>query len=47
MILSENRCPLFRIMLRDAERAALESRHPLKKSLAGYELLARGLLSFD
>jgi hypothetical protein len=45
MILSENRYPLFRIML-DAERAAQTSRHP-KIALAGYELLARGLLSFD
>jgi len=54
MILSENRWPPrikrgagFSGSCSDAERAALEPRHPLKKSLAGFELLARGLLSFD
>jgi hypothetical protein len=54
MILSENRCPprigcgagFFRIMLRRGKGGA-DFSPPLKIDLAGYELLARGLLSFD
>jgi hypothetical protein len=43
--LSENRYPLFRIMLRRGKGGA-DLATP-KIALAGYELLARGLLSFD
>ena len=45
MILSENRYALFRIMLGRGKGGA-DLATPVNH-LAGYELLARGLLSFD